>query len=91
MKDDDLPELDPNQLVRQSEGKKYFGFGPTRLKELEEQGVIPPTFPFSPGARARGWTGLQINTYRRKLMALNAEQAREQEQAAKATKAIKKK
>jgi len=50
--------LSPNQIVRQKDGHKFFGFGPTTLAAKIANGEIPA--PVRLGVRARGWLGSQI-------------------------------
>lgn len=63
---DAIKELEPNQLVRKRDGEKYFGFKPTHLDTLIDQGAIPAPFPLVPGGRAKAWTGQQIIDWQRK-------------------------
>ena len=53
-------ELHPNQIIRISEGRKYFGYGHSQLEEKIKSGEIPAPFPLSDSGRAMGWTGRQI-------------------------------
>ena len=55
--------LSPHEVIRKYEGKKYFGYERSRIKELIKKKVIPPTSPVGPGARAQIWTGAQILTF----------------------------
>ena len=52
--------LHPNAIVRKSEGRKYFGLGPSQLAEAIKRGEIPAPFPLTESGRAQGWTGQQI-------------------------------
>jgi hypothetical protein len=60
--------LDPHQIVRKSEGRKYFGFVKSTLNEKIKRGEIPPTFPLSDSGRAQGWTGEQIIAHHKARM-----------------------
>ncbi|MGY3558445.1 putative DNA-binding transcriptional regulator AlpA [Bradyrhizobium sp. USDA 4463] len=58
-------EMDPNEIVRTKDGKKVFGLGPTQIAKKIKLGEIPPPIKLSESGRASGWTGCQINDYRR--------------------------
>lgn len=62
-------ELDPNQIVRMSEGRKYFGYKHTQLDEKIKTGEIPAPIPLSDSGRAKGWLGHQIIEHQRARMA----------------------
>ena len=64
-----LSELDANQIVRQADGWKYFGYGHSRLEELIRAGKIPKPFPLVEGGRAKGWLGRQIIEHHRQRLA----------------------
>jgi predicted DNA-binding transcriptional regulator AlpA len=64
-----IEELDPNQIVRMSEGPKYFGYKHTQLPEKIKSGEIPAPFLLSDTGRAKGWTGRQIIEHQRRLLA----------------------
>jgi predicted DNA-binding transcriptional regulator AlpA len=64
--------LDPHQIVRKGEGKKYFGFGPTQLDEKIKKHEIPAPIPLSNSGRAVGWTGAMIIEHHRQLAAAAA-------------------
>ena len=66
---DEIKELDPNQIVRWSEGRKYFGYKHTQLDEKIKSGEIPAPFPLSNTGRAKGWTGRQIIEHQQRLRA----------------------
>jgi predicted DNA-binding transcriptional regulator AlpA len=66
---DDL-DLDPNEIIRPKDGRKYFGYGHSQLAELIKQGEIPPPFPLSETGVAKGWTGRQIIEHHRRRIAL---------------------
>ena len=55
-----LEQLDPNQIVRVREGRKYFGYGHSQIDEKIKSGEVPAPFPLSDSGRAMGWTGRQI-------------------------------
>ena len=55
-----LEELNPNQIVRVSDGTKYFGYKHTHLAEKIKSGEIPAPIKLSEGGRAVGWLGEQI-------------------------------
>ena len=55
-----LDELDPNQIVRFREGRKYFGYAHSQLDEKIKNGEIPAPISLSDTGRAKGWTGRQI-------------------------------
>jgi hypothetical protein len=71
-----LQGLEPNQIVRQKDGEKYFGFRPTQLKEKIEAGEIPALIPLSDSGRAKGWLGIQIIEYQAKRLAAAKARAR---------------
>jgi predicted DNA-binding transcriptional regulator AlpA len=58
-------EMDPNEIVRTKNGKKVFGLGPTQIAKKIKLGEIPTPIKLSESGRASGWTGRQINEYRR--------------------------
>jgi predicted DNA-binding transcriptional regulator AlpA len=58
-------EMDPNEIVRTKNGRKVFGLGPTQIAKKIKLGEIPAPIPLSESGRASGWTGCQINEYRR--------------------------
>ncbi|MCJ9728987.1 AlpA family transcriptional regulator [Bradyrhizobium sp. PRIMUS42] len=58
-------EMDPNEIVRTKNGRKVFGFGPTQIAKKIKLGEIPAPIKLSESGRASGWTGRQINEYRR--------------------------
>jgi predicted DNA-binding transcriptional regulator AlpA len=62
-------DLDPNQIVRPREGRKYFGYGPTQIDEKIKSGEIPAPVALSASGRAKGWLGQQIIEHHRRLMA----------------------
>lgn len=66
---DKIAELDPNQIVRWSEGSKYFGYKHTQLDEKIKSGEIPAPFSLSDSGRAKGWTGRQIIEHQQRLLA----------------------
>ena len=66
-KEQTVAVLQPNEIVRLRDGKRYFGFGPTALAEKIKNGEIPK--PIKLGLRARGWTGAQIIEWQKKLIA----------------------
>lgn len=73
--DDDLDldlALDPNQIIRWSQGEKYFGFKHSQLAVKIEAGEIPRPFLLSENGRAVGWTGKQIIAHHRRRVALTA-------------------
>jgi predicted DNA-binding transcriptional regulator AlpA len=77
-----LPEdldLDPNQIVRLSQGPKYFGYKHTQQDEKIKDGTLPPPFPLSENGRARGWLGRQIIEHHRRRLAAAAKQRRRAE------------
>jgi predicted DNA-binding transcriptional regulator AlpA len=55
-----LPPLHPNEIVRKSQGPRYFGLKKSQLKEAIQKGLIEPPFPLVEGGRATGWTGQTI-------------------------------
>ena len=65
-----IPELHPNQIVRYSEGRKYFGYGASQLAEKIKQRELPEPIPLSDTGYAKGWTGRQIIEHHRRLQAL---------------------
>jgi predicted DNA-binding transcriptional regulator AlpA len=67
--DEKFSELDPYQIIRMSEGRKYFGYGPTQIDEKIRSGEIPAPIALSDTGRARGWTGRQIINHHRRLLA----------------------
>ena len=67
-------ELDPNQIIRLVEGKKYFGYGHTQLDVKIKAGEIPAPVSLSPSGRARGWLGRQIIEHQRRLLAAAQDQ-----------------
>lgn len=66
--------MNDDEWVPLKDAKRVFLTGPTHTRKLIEQGLIPR--PVSFGPRLHGWTGAQINAYRRKL----AEQHQKAEQ-----------
>jgi predicted DNA-binding transcriptional regulator AlpA len=58
-------EMNPNEIVRTKNGPKVFGLGPTQIAKKIKQGEIPAPIPLCETGRASGWTGFQINEYRR--------------------------
>jgi predicted DNA-binding transcriptional regulator AlpA len=62
-------DLDPNQIIRKSEGRKYFGFKHSQLDEKIKDGSIPAPFPLSENGRAVGWLGRQIIAHHQKRLA----------------------
>ena len=62
------PELDPDEVVRQCDGLKYFGYKSTQLAEKIKAGEIPAPFALSPGGRAKGWLGRQIIEHHQRLI-----------------------
>ena len=65
----DLDGLDLDEIVRKSEGKKYFGLSPTQLEVAIEANQIPRPFYLVEGGRAQGWTGRMIKEHHRKRIA----------------------
>jgi predicted DNA-binding transcriptional regulator AlpA len=61
-------ELDPYQIVRLREGRKYFGYGPTQIDEKIKSGEIPAPIALSDTGRAKGWTGRQIIDHHRRRL-----------------------
>jgi predicted DNA-binding transcriptional regulator AlpA len=55
-----LRGLDPDQLVRWTEGPKYFGLRKSQLDENIRKGLIPAPFAIVEGGRGKAWTGRQI-------------------------------
>ena len=70
---DKTMELHPNQIVRWSEGKKYFGYRHTQLEEKIRTGEIPAPFLLSDTGRAKGWTGRQIIEHQRRRIEADRE------------------
>ncbi len=66
---DDL-SLDPNEIIRPSQARKYFGYGHSQLAEKIKSGEVPPPFPLSDSGRSVGWTGQQIIEHHRHRLAL---------------------
>jgi predicted DNA-binding transcriptional regulator AlpA len=62
------PGLHPNQVIRKSEGRKYFGLGPSQLAEAIKRGEIPAPFSLTESGRAQGWLGQQILDHQRRRM-----------------------
>ena len=63
-----LSELHPNELVRKSQGPRFFGLKATQLDDAIEQGLIPRPFPVYEGSRATAWTGQMIIDHHRARM-----------------------
>jgi predicted DNA-binding transcriptional regulator AlpA len=74
MKEEVRGGLDPHQIIRRSEGRKYFGLGPTQIDEKIKKGEIPKPIALSDSGRATGWTGRQIIEHQARLLAAAAEQ-----------------
>jgi hypothetical protein len=62
-------ELHPQQIVRKSDGPKYFGLKRSQLEEAIKNHLVPAPFPLTEGGRARGWLGQQIIDHQRRLIA----------------------
>jgi predicted DNA-binding transcriptional regulator AlpA len=73
--DSPAAELDPWQIVRFRDGKKWFGYGPTQLEEKIKSGEVPKPMRLSDSGRALGWLGKQIIEHHRKLEAKNKSDA----------------
>jgi predicted DNA-binding transcriptional regulator AlpA len=56
----DLQDADPDQVVRWSEGPRYFGVKKSQLSDAINKGLIPTPFRLVEGGRAKGWTRRQI-------------------------------
>jgi hypothetical protein len=69
---DNISELDPNQIVRFRQGRKYFGYGPTQLDLKIRAGEIPAPITLSDTGRAKGWLGQQIIDHHRRMLAAAA-------------------
>lgn len=63
----EVGELRPNEIVRRSNGPKYFGYSLTIIDEKIKSGEIPE--PMQLGERARGWLGSQIIDWQQKRLA----------------------
>jgi predicted DNA-binding transcriptional regulator AlpA len=66
--------LDPHQIIRRREGRKYFGLGLTQIDEKIKKGEIPKPIALSDSGRATGWTGRQIIEHQARLVAAAAKQ-----------------
>jgi hypothetical protein len=81
-------KLSPDEIVRFSDGPKFFGFKLTQLAEQIKAGAIPePKYLAPPPSRARGWLGAQILDWQSQIEAAHAER----EAAAKKYEASKRK
>ena len=70
-----LAGLDPDQIVRYAQGKKYFGYGATQLREKIRNRELPEPFDLSDTGYAKGWTGRQIIEHHRQRQELQAARA----------------
>jgi hypothetical protein len=65
-------ELDPNLVIRQCDGWRYFGYKGTQLKEKIRAGEIPEPFALSDSGRAKAWYGWQIIQHQKERIAAAA-------------------
>ena len=72
-------ELDPHQIVRFQDGEKYFGYKPSHLRALIDQGEIPPPLELSDTGRALGWLGQQIIDHHKKLRPQQRQKSRKEQ------------
>jgi predicted DNA-binding transcriptional regulator AlpA len=71
---DDLElDLDPNEIVRREQGRKYFGLGRTQLDEAIKKGTVPRPFPLVEGGRKTGWLGRQVIAHHRRRITAQLE------------------
>jgi len=68
---DDL-DLDPNEVFRPKQARKYFGYGHSQLAEKVKTGEIDPPIPLSETGTAVAWTGRQLILHHRKRLAAAA-------------------
>lgn len=87
MPNDNVSELDPNQIIRLRQGRKYFGFGPTQLDLKIKSGEVPKPLALSDTGHAKGWLGSQIIAHQRKLLEAAAKQAEAPRPASKRKRA----
>jgi predicted DNA-binding transcriptional regulator AlpA len=66
--------LHPRQIVRKTEGPRYFGLGRSQIDEAIKSGKIPRPFPLVDGGKAQGWTGQQILDHQAKRIAATDKQ-----------------
>jgi hypothetical protein len=65
-------ELDPNEVVRQCDGEKWFGYKNTQIREKIKNGEIPEPFDLSDTGRAKAWYGWQIIQHQKERIAAAA-------------------
>jgi predicted DNA-binding transcriptional regulator AlpA len=62
--------LDPNEIFRPRQARKYFGLGHSQIALKVKSGELPPPIKLSPSGSAVGWLGSQIIEYHRTRLAL---------------------
>jgi predicted DNA-binding transcriptional regulator AlpA len=62
--------LDPNEIFRPRQARKYFGLGHSQIALKVKSGEIPAPIRLSPSGSAVGWLGSQINAYHQTRLAL---------------------
>lgn len=67
--------LDPNQIFRPREARKYFGLGHSQIAVKVKAGEIPAPIKLSGSGAAVGWLGSQIIEYHKYRLALTAKKA----------------
>jgi predicted DNA-binding transcriptional regulator AlpA len=75
-----LYRLHPNEIVRRSEGPKFFGYSSSQIDELIRKRKLPKPFKLVPGGRAAAWTGQQVIDYQESR--LTADQSEDDNQDA---------
>jgi hypothetical protein len=75
-----IGEILPDQIYRTTLAATIFGYAPSRARDLEKTGELPPSFPLSPKSKYRAWLGQQILDHRARMKELaeaNAKALRE--------------
>jgi predicted DNA-binding transcriptional regulator AlpA len=70
-----IKRLEPDEVVRWTNGPKYFGLKKSQQDEAVKRGEIPQPFKLTASGRATGWTGQQIIEHHRQRMAASKKQA----------------
>jgi hypothetical protein len=68
--------IDPHAIYRTSLAPSIFGYGPQRARDLEKNGLLPPSFPLTESSKARVWTGAQVLEHRARMRELAEQQAK---------------
>jgi predicted DNA-binding transcriptional regulator AlpA len=64
--------LDPNEIFRPRQARKYFGLGHSQIALKIKSGEIPAPIKLSASGSAVGWLGSQLIEYHKTRLALTA-------------------